>query len=64
MVERQADLGFDVALDLPAPADPCTFGAKGGATPGDPFDDTSQALADLQDSRFKEASQRPWSQAS
>jgi hypothetical protein len=49
-------------MDLPAPADPCAFGAKGGASPGDPFI-PSQALADLQDSRFKEASQKPWSQA-
>jgi phospholipase C len=63
-VERQADLGFDLAMDLPAPAAPCTFGAKGGATPGDPFDDTTQQMADLQDTRFKEASARPWSQAS
>jgi hypothetical protein len=62
--ERQADLGFDVALDLPAPAAPCTFGAKGGASPGDPFDDTSEALDDLQDKRFKPASEKPWSQAS
>jgi phospholipase C len=48
------------AMDLPAPAAPCTFGAKGAASPGDPFV-TSQAMADLQDSRFKEASQRRWS---
>ena len=41
-------------MDLPAPADPCTFGAKGGASPdGDPFV-SSQAMEDLQDSRFKE----------
>jgi phospholipase C len=63
-VERQADLGFDVTMDLPAAAAPCTFGAKGGASPGDPFDDTTQAMEDLQESRFKNASERPWSQAS
>jgi phospholipase C len=62
--EPVVDLGFDVTMDLPAPADPCTFGAKGGPSPGDPFDDTTQAMSDLQDKRFKEASQRPWSQAS
>ena len=50
-------------MDLPAPADPCTFGAKGGrdrqtATRSSP----SQAMADLQDSRFKDASDTPWSQ--
>jgi hypothetical protein len=55
--------GFDVTMDLPAPDPPCTLGAKGGATPGNPFDDTTQAMADLQNSRFKIASERPWSQA-
>ena len=59
----QVDLGFDVTMDLPAPADPCTFGAKGGASPGDPFFG-SQAMEDLQDSRFKSASEAPWSHAS
>jgi phospholipase C len=63
-VERRADVGFDLAMDLPAPAPPCTFGAKGGAALGDPFANTSQAMSDLQDSRFKSASERPWSQAS
>jgi len=61
--EPQVDLGFDVAMDLPAPAAPCTFGAKGGAsTDGDPFV-TAQSMEDLQDSRFKSASEKPWSQA-
>ena len=51
------------AMDLPAPADPCTFGAKGGtAADGDPFI-ASQQMSDLQDSRFKEASDSPWSHA-
>jgi Phosphoesterase family len=62
--EPQVGLGFDVTMDLPAPADPCTFGAKGGASPGDPFADTTQSMSDLQDQRFKAASQRPWSHAS
>ena len=62
--EPQVDLGFDVTMDLLAPADPCTFGAKGGASPGDPFADTTQSMSDLQDQRFKAASQRPWSHAS
>ncbi len=61
--EPQVDLGFDVTVDLPAPADPCTFGAKGGASPGNPFA-SSQAMEDLQDSRFKGASEAPWSHAS
>jgi len=61
--EAQVDLGFDPAMALPAPADPCTFGAKGGAsTNGDPFV-TAQSMAELQQSRFKEASDKPWSQA-
>jgi phospholipase C len=59
-VEPTVDLGFDVALDLPAGADPCTFGAKGGTeTNGDPFV-SSEAMANLQDKRFKEASETPW----
>jgi phospholipase C len=62
-VEQQPDLGFDPAMDLPAPADPCTFGAKGGASPGDPFL-SSNAMADLQDSRFKDASPRLWTDSS
>ena len=58
--EPQVELGFDATMDLPAPADPCTFGAKGGtSSDGDPFV-SSQAMEDLQDSRFKGASQRPW----
>jgi phospholipase C len=62
VADRQADLGFDVGMDLPAPADPCTFGAKGGPSNGDPFI-TSQAMEDLQTSRFKSASSREWSHA-
>jgi phospholipase C len=58
-VESQPDLGFDPNLALPAPADPCTFGAKGGASPGDPFA-SSQKMEDLQDSRFKGASADLW----
>jgi phospholipase C len=62
--EPHVDLGFDVTMDLPAPADPCTFGAKGGpSTADDPFV-PSQKMADLQESRFKEASEKPWSHAS
>jgi phospholipase C len=62
--ERQADVGFDLAMDLPAPAAPCTFGAKGSTqTTGDPFV-TAQSMDDLTDSRFKAASERPWSHAS
>ena len=61
--EHQGDLGFDPSMDLPAPSTPCTFGAKGGTSAdGDPFI-SSQQMSDLQDSRFKEASQKPWSQA-
>ncbi len=60
--EHQGDLGFDPGMDLPAPADPCTFGAKGGTSDdGDPFN-SSQQMSDLQDSRFKEASPKLWSQ--
>jgi hypothetical protein len=51
-------------MDLPAPAAPCTFGAKGGASPGDPFDNTTEEMTELQNSRFKNASERPWSHAS
>jgi hypothetical protein len=62
--EPNVDLGFDVTLDLPAGAAPCTFGAKGGTEEGgDPFI-ASQAMADLQDKRFKQASEKPWSHAS
>jgi phospholipase C len=61
--EPTTELGFDVTMVLPAPADPCTFGAKGGASPGDPFI-ASQAMEDLQTTRFKNASEKPWSQAS
>ena len=63
-VEPQVDLGFDAAMDLPAPADPCTFGAKGGAASlnADPFV-PSQKMEDLQDSRFKQASEKLWSQS-
>jgi hypothetical protein len=59
-VEPQVDLAFDVAMDLPAPADPCTFGATGGPSTGDPFENTSQAMEDLQQATFRVASDKPW----
>jgi phospholipase C len=61
--EHQGDLGFDPSMALPAPADPCTFGAKGGPSPGDPFDDTTNAMEDLQTGRFKNASDQLWAHA-
>ena len=44
----------------PPGADPCTFGGLGGASKGDPFFDVTNSMADLQDTRFKAASETLW----
>jgi len=61
VIDADPDVGFDLDLELPPGADPCTFGALGGAAHGDPFQNTSQAMADLQNTRFPEASEKAWS---
>ncbi len=58
--DADPDLGFDLTMDLPAGAAACTFGALGGAAHGDPFANTSNQMADLQNTRFKAASEAPW----
>jgi phospholipase C len=59
-VEGDADIGFDLDLDLPLGAAPCAFPGLGGPENGDPFANVSQSLADLQNSTFPPVSSQPW----
>ena len=54
------DPGFDLAIELPAGADPCNFGPLGGAAKGDPFTNVTNGMQNLQDKRFKTASEKLW----
>jgi hypothetical protein len=60
VADGNADVGFDLAVELPTGAAACSFGPLGGAAPGDPFQNTTESMVELQNSRFPAASETPW----
>jgi phospholipase C len=58
--QGDAEVGFDLAMPLPPGSAACDFGALGGPATGDPFQNVTEEMERLTETKFPTASSKLW----